>query len=233
VTLSLVIFDLDGTLVDSRRDIAASVNHMLGVYGLPMLPLETIEKYVGSGAENLVRRSMGEAAARFDIKEAVRVFRAHYLEHCLDTTRAFPGIPEMLSSLKSRGVSLAVVTNKPSAMMHRILGGLGLAVLFDFLLGGDDVPAMKPDAGPAQLVFERTSAKPEQSLMIGDSAVDVTFARAAGMKCIIVGYGGITDLAEVENAKADGICESPEKLRDLVDHMVNGSELCYSKGILR
>ncbi|MBI5526735.1 MAG: HAD-IA family hydrolase [Deltaproteobacteria bacterium] len=219
--MSLVIFDLDGTLVDSRRDIAASVNHMLGVYNVPLLPLEVIERYVGSGAENLVRRSMGEAAARFDIAEAVRAFRAHYLDHCLDTTRAFPGIPGLLSALKDRGVSLAVVTNKPTAMMHRILGGLDLARFFDVVLGGDDVAAMKPDAGPARQVLSRTGTKPEQALMVGDSAVDVAFARSAGMKCVVVGYGGISEAEEVANAGADFICETPEKLRGCLDHMVN------------
>ena len=217
---SLVIFDLDGTLVDSRRDIAVSVNHMLSCYGLPTLPLETIETYVGSGAENLVRGSMGEASSRFDIPAAVKTFRAHYIDHCLDNTRAFPGIAELLPWLKGKGIALAVVTNKPSSMTCRILEGLGLRGYFDVLLGGDDVDVMKPDPGSARLVFQKTGGRPETTLMVGDSGIDVRFARAVGMKCVIVGYGGISDAAEVKGAGADWVCETPADLCELLDLLV-------------
>ena len=210
--VSHVIFDLDGTLVDSRRDIAISVNHMLAGYGLATLPLDVIESYVGSGARRLVRSALGTEAAGFDIDECVKVFRAHYLDHCLDTTRAFPGIAALLAALKGRGLSLAVVTNKPTAMSRRILEGLGLRAFFDVVIGGDDDATMKPDPSPAAAVFARTGGSPVTTLMVGDSTIDLGFARAVGMKCVLVGFGGISDTAELRAAGAEWFCETPEAL---------------------
>jgi 2-phosphoglycolate phosphatase len=204
-----VIFDLDGTLVDSKRDIAVSVNHMLAVLGLPGLPLGVIESLVGSGAEKLVRKSMGEAASGMDIGGAIRIFREHYVEHCLDTTRDFPVIRDSLEVLSSNGIGMSVLTNKPSDICRRILDGLGLSVFFDPVLGSEDVPALKPDPAASRLLSGRTGVDPEEMLMVGDSPMDAGFARNSGMKCALVLYGGITPDKDNRSAGADYIFETP------------------------
>ncbi|MFA6033692.1 MAG: HAD hydrolase-like protein [Myxococcota bacterium] len=208
----LVIFDLDGTLVDSRRDIANSVNHMLGVYGLPTLPPEVIETYVGLGADRLVRLSMGGAAQRHDIKEAVRLFRTHYVDHCLDTTVTFPMIIETLELLAAEGTALAILTNKPSHICRRMVDGLGLAGYFGLILGPEEVPSMKPSPEAAEPIFRRYPVGRDLVLMVGDSKFDTDFARNVGIRSLLVGYGGITPQGELLSAGADFFCKTPEDL---------------------
>jgi len=212
----LLIFDMDGTLVDSLRDIAVAVNYTLSLYGLPVLPLEVIESYVGTGAKTLIKKAMGDAACRFDLDEVVLKFREYYIEHCLDETRLFPGTREMLEYIAGKGIRTAVVTNKPSNITLRMLEGMDIKDYFDVILGSEDVPKIKPNPEAAELVFEKTGASPDESLMIGDSPVDMQFARNSGMKCVMVDYGGITPHEVVMNSGADWICETPGDLSNLL-----------------
>jgi len=212
----LLIFDMDGTLVDSLRDIAVSVNYTLSLYGLPVLPLEVVESYVGSGAKTLVKKSMGDAAGRFNLDEVAGRFREYYIEHCLDETKLFPGTREMLERIIAKGIKTAVVTNKPSNITLRMLDGMGITNFFDVILGSEDVPKIKPAPEAAVLLFERTGAGPDESLMIGDSLVDLQFARNSGMKCVMVDYGGITPHEVVMSSGADWICETPADLNELL-----------------
>ncbi|HVX67433.1 MAG TPA: HAD hydrolase-like protein, partial [Bryobacteraceae bacterium] len=124
--MDLLIFDLDGTLVDSKLDLAHSVNAARVHFGLPELDVETIGSYVGNGAPMLVRRAMGAGASDADVQRALEFFMAHYGEHKLDYTRAYPGIPEALEQLHASGVRMAVLTNKPVRVSGGILDGLGL-----------------------------------------------------------------------------------------------------------
>jgi 2-phosphoglycolate phosphatase len=218
--IRLIIFDLDGTLVDSKRDIAVSVNYMLGLYGLPSLDLETIEGYVGSGAEKLVRRSMGGAAAAIDIPEAIAKFRIHYIQHCTDSTREFPGIRPLLEHIRKSGVGLAVLTNKPSKICLKMLGDLGLSGFFGAILGAEDVPVLKPDPVSAEILEQRTGITRKEMLMVGDSPIDSDFARNAGMPCALVLYGGITLEEANLSAGADWVCRTTAELESLIKRLI-------------
>ena len=141
-----VVFDLDGTLVDSRLDLSAAVNHVLRTFGLPELPLETVCQYIGQGARVLVQRALGPAhEGRLD--EGLEVFLTYYGTHLLDHTVAYDGIPETLAALADAGVVLSVLTNKPAAMSRAILDGLRLLSHFAAVVGGDSLPLRKPDPG--------------------------------------------------------------------------------------
>ncbi len=179
----LAIFDLDGTLVDSVEDLAASVNHALGVVGLPRRDLDEIRGFVGEGARVLLERAV---APRADLVEpALAAWREHYEDHCLDRTRLYPGIAALLANA---GRALAVHTNKPGALARKILDGLGLRSRFALVLGGDEAPR-KPDPAGVRLIQARVGAAPEETVFVGDSLVDLATARAAGVRHVAVTWG--------------------------------------------
>lgn len=181
------IFDLDGTLIDSKQDLVTSVNAMLGKLGRDALPEDIVASYVGSGASVLVKRALGPEATEDQVKKALAVFLEHYEGHKLDTTRAYPGVEETLPRLA--GYSLAVLTNKPSGASVRILEGLGLARHFKSIYGGNSFETKKPDPLGAQTILRELEVAPEQTLMVGDSDVDVQTARNTGMRALAVNYG--------------------------------------------
>jgi phosphoglycolate phosphatase len=190
-TPRLAIFDLDGTLVDSLDDLHASVSHALRALGLPARSREEVHGYVGEGARMLVERSI---APRTDLLEpALAAWRAHYEDHCLDRTRAYPGIDELLGRA---GRVLAVHTNKPGALARKILGGLGLLPRFAAVTGGDEAPR-KPDPTGVRAIMARVGAAPADAVLVGDSRVDAATARAAGIPFVAVtwGFGSRAELA--------------------------------------
>jgi phosphoglycolate phosphatase len=183
-----VVFDLDGTLIDSRADLASAVNHVLRTLGLPELPAATLHGYVGEGARVLVARALGpEHQGR--VGEALPLFMAHYGAHLLDATHPYPGIVEALAALAERGAALSVLTNKPVAMSRAILAGLGLAAPFVDVLGGDSLPTRKPDPAGLEALRLRTATPRERTLLVGDSGIDVRTARAAGVAFCGVSWG--------------------------------------------
>ena len=184
-----VVFDLDGTLVDSSRDLAAAVNAALAAVapGTAALPLALVRSLVGSGARNLVARSLAAAGLAHPADEVLPVFLECYRGRLLDTTRPYPGVVEALDLLADR--SLAVLTNKPGDMSRAILAGLGLLERFVRVYGGGDLPARKPDpAGLARLLAD-TRLPASEAAIVGDSAIDVRTGRAAGVFCVGVTYG--------------------------------------------
>lgn len=176
----LFVFDLDGTLADTREDLAASVNHALERLGRPASDLTTVTRFIGNGAPVLMRRALGESAPEETVKEGLRLFLAHYGEHCLRRTRLYPGVGETLDRLRSRGKALSVLSNKPTAMSVEILTGLGIAGRFLRIDGGDRFERKKPDPAGLIEVMRALGASPARTLFLGDSAVDVDTARAAG-----------------------------------------------------
>ena len=180
---STLLFDLDGTLIDSAADIAASVNHTRTHFGQAPLPLDAVKAAVGDGLPTLLERTVAAPA-----DAAKQVYWQHHEQHCLDATAVYPGVREGLEALRGR-VRLGVVTNKPQAFATRILAGLGLADRFGCVVGGDTPAGKKPAPGPLLAALQQLYAGPWDALYVGDSANDVAAARAAGTAACAIGWG--------------------------------------------
>jgi phosphoglycolate phosphatase len=201
----LAIFDLDGTIIDSVEDLAASVNHALGAVGLPARSLDEIRGFVGEGARLLVERAI---APRADLLEpALAAWWTHYEAHCLDRTRPYPGIGPLLAGA---GRVLAVHTNKPGALARRILAGLGLLGHFAVVVGGDEAPR-KPDPAGLLGLVAGLGATPAETVMIGDSRHDVATALAAGVPLVAVTWG-LSSRAALAEAGARAFADRAEDL---------------------
>src|SRR5271166_2411807 len=211
--IKLVVFDLDGTLIDSERDLAASVNAMLARYGRKELPLEVIGTYIGDGAPMLIRRALGDPSDRDFLQEVLNFFLTHYREHKLDSTRMYDGIQAMLGRLLSTngsGRKLAVLTNKPVRVSRDILAGLGLGETFFQVYGGNSFETKKPDPLGANTLLREAGVEPGDAVMVGDSQVDVLTARNAGLWSIGVTYGFAPKSLEV--VVPDVLVDSPAEL---------------------
>jgi|SRR5262249_15685103 len=182
-----LLFDLDGTLIDSKLDLVNSVNSMLKEMNRDTLSLGTVASYIGHGAPRLVADVLGPRATDQDRKIGLEIFLAHYEKHSMETTRAYPGVAEGLEALQEH--RMAVLTNKPVKMSVEILEGLGLRKFFRHVYGGDSFPTKKPDPAGAQIILKDLDTRPEEAAMVGDSDVDVQTARNAGMLSVHVNYG--------------------------------------------
>jgi phosphoglycolate phosphatase len=217
VKYQCLLFDLDGTLVDSRADLITSINLMLAEFGRERLPDTRVINFVGEGARLLVERALrstGETAPQTsEIDHALEAFGRHYREHLLDRTTIYPEVEETLTSLAH--VPKAVVTNKPYEFTIALLDGIGLRRHFDIILGGDSLPERKPSPSMLLEAARRCAAAPRVSLMIGDTRVDVAAGKAAGMETCgyVPGFRGRTELAE---AGADYLIERFSELIGLV-----------------
>ena len=216
-----LLWDLDGTLVDTGRDLAQAVNRMLGDYGYEVLPEEAVISHVGKGARHLVARCLEERghvlSSDEDRVHAMASFGRNYTDCLLDTTRPYPGIPELLADLVDAGRPMAVVTNKPQHFSDRILDALDLRRHFRFVLGEGLLSTRKPDPEPLLFALERCDpdASASQAVLIGDSWVDVRAARNARMRCCTVAWGlGVPQEARDEGP--DWWVESVPQLRDLL-----------------
>jgi phosphoglycolate phosphatase len=189
-----LIFDLDGTLIDSQRDLIRSVNVMLREMDRAELKEETISGYIGQGAPILVGRALGEGASDEEHKHALQIFLRYYEEHKMDTTRAYPGVAETLEVLA--GLPMAILTNKPARISVRILDELGLKRYFRAIYGGNSFETKKPDPLGANTILREFGVTAQEALVIGDSEVDVQTARNAGALAAAVNYGfGVHDRA--------------------------------------
>jgi phosphoglycolate phosphatase len=187
-----LVFDLDGTLIDSKQDLVLSVNATLSAMGRAELPAELVASYVGSGAPVLITRALGGSPDSEELQRALKFFLGHYEENKLNYTRAYPGVKEALERL--RGVPMAVLTNKPVNISVRILEGLGLAEFFRVVYGGNSFATKKPDPLGAKTILGEFGVAPNEAAMVGDSEVDVQTARNAGMISAIVNFGfGVHD----------------------------------------
>jgi len=185
----LVVFDLDGTLIDSRRDLADAANALIVERGGAPLPVDAIASMVGEGAALLVRRALRAASvARGDLDAALARFLALYDERLLAHTRLYDGTLDAIAAL-ARSAELAVLTNKPQRPSERILAGLGIASFFTRVVGGDTAHGRKPDPAGLHYLMSAAGAAPGATVMVGDSAIDMRTARAAGVRCCLVRYG--------------------------------------------
>jgi phosphoglycolate phosphatase len=208
--IDLMIFDLDGTLIESKWDIALSVNLTLKELGLPVRSQDEIFGFVGDGVKRLLRLSVGEEnLERYE--EALKVFRGHYLSHCLDCTKFYPGIETALAHFTAK--KKAVATNKSLEYTRKILAGLG-AHHFAYVVGGDNGYGLKPDPGMLIKIMEMLNVSKDRTVLIGDSTNDINAGHSAGIKVCAVGYG-MGNRERMAACRPEWFIEKPEDLIDL------------------
>lgn len=221
--IRLLIFDLDGTLVDSRLDLANSVNAMLRHFGKPILPDEVIASYIGDGAPMLVRRALGDPDDESYVQRALEFFLLYYREHKLDHTYVYPGVKESLDLIRSRrngeAIKMSVLSNKPVGPSRAIVKALGLDDYFFQVYGGNSFHTKKPDPAGVRALLQEAGARPEQTVIVGDSDVDVLTARNAGIYSLGVHYGFAPHT--FADAAPDVMVERPEEIGQVF--ALNGS----------
>jgi phosphoglycolate phosphatase len=212
--IRLLIFDLDGTLVDSRLDLANSVNAMLRHFGKPLLPNEVIAGYIGDGAPMLVRRSLGDPDDEHYVQQALEFFLHYYRAHKLDNTYVYPGIKESLDFLRAsrngHAIKMSVLSNKPVGPSRAIVEALGLGSYFFQVYGGNSFHTKKPDPAGVQALLQESGVPAEQTVIVGDSVVDVLTARNSGAYSLGVSYGFAPHT--FADATPDVLVETPEEI---------------------
>ena len=207
--IKAIIFDLDGTLIDSVTDLANSVNYTLAEIGLPGHTRDEIKGFVGDGVHKLIKRSLGQTYMdRFD--EAFALFMNYYDQHCTDNTVLYPGVAETLSEL-AETYSLAVLTNKSVKFSVKILTALGAFTYFKEVLGGDSLPTKKPEPAGILYLAEKWNLKPDQMIMVGDHATDIETGNRAGCKTVFIN-GGIGETRGL----------TPDMFINSIDELPNG-----------
>lgn len=219
----LVVFDLDGTLIDSARDLADAGNALLAGYGLPPLPRERIVRMVGDGARELVRRLLAASALDVPLDEALSGFLREYTDRLLATTRPYDGVVEMLVRI-SAIARLAVLTNKPEHATKRLLDALDLAPFFQDVIGGDAAVARKPDPAGLLSLVSRARLTPGRALMVGDSVADLRTAVAAAVPACLARYGfGFAQVPDGERAAAAYEVDRPSEIAAIVERLADSS----------
>jgi len=215
--MDLLIFDLDGTLIDSRLDLANAVNATRAHMGMEPLANERVYTYVGNGAPVLIRRALGEAASEADVERGLAFFLAYYREHELDHTILYPGVRESLERLQAAGKRMAVLTNKPVRMSRSIVDGLGTGSFFFQVYGGNSFEQKKPHPIGVETLMQEAGVERKATMIVGDSSVDVLTARNAGIRCCGVTYG-----FQPETLKDPAPDLLVDRLEDFVDWLFAG-----------
>jgi phosphoglycolate phosphatase len=210
----LIIFDLDGTLIDSSEDLAVSVNATRQNAGLSPLDPAVINSYVGNGAPTLIRRAMGPGTPEDVIAESLSFFLKFYRSHALSSTDLYPGIREMVQAAQADGHVQAVLTNKPRKISFDIIDGLNIGEFFVSVHGGDSLPAKKPDPVGIFTIMTETGHNADETLMVGDSSVDIETAKNAGVRSCGVRWGFKPETFEI--VRPDFQIEHPQ---DLLPHL--------------
>jgi phosphoglycolate phosphatase len=214
----LAVFDLDGTLVDSRRDLADSANEMLAGYGAPSMPEEEIARMVGCGAATLVKRVLHTAGVETPAADALARFLTVYDQRLIRHTRPYEGIPEMLQRLEDRRTSMGLLTNKPLAQSTKILDAFGLSKYFRWCVGGDGPWPRKPAPDGLRHVMTQARVEAADTVLIGDSLIDLQTSRNAGVRICLARYGfGFADLAERELTGAELVADAPRDIATLLN----------------
>jgi phosphoglycolate phosphatase len=216
-TIKLLIFDLDGTLIDSRLDLIHSVNAMLEHFGRPELPGELIATYIGDGAPSLVRRALGDPDDEHAVQQSLEYFLAYYREHKLDHTKVYAGMREALASIRKSGNGqarkMAVLSNKPVNPSRAIVEALGLGEFFARVYGGNSFTTKKPDPLGARRLLLELGCGAAESVMVGDSSNDVLTGRNAGLWTCGVTYGFAPQSLEL--TPPDVRVDSPHELAEI------------------
>lgn len=186
--LNTVVFDLDGTLLDTLGDLAGSVNYALRKHGLRECSLQEVRSFLGNGIVRLMQNAVKNAVEGVEFEEVFQTFRSHYLEHCLDTTQPYPGILPMMEKLRESGVKIAIVSNK----LHPAVQELNRRFFADLVtsaVGESETVRRKPHPDGVLKALEELGSRPEEAVYVGDSEVDWETARQAGLRCVLVLWG--------------------------------------------
>ncbi len=210
--ISLIVYDFDGTLVDTLEDIALGVNLTLRELNLAELPVATIQQYVGHGVDNLLRRSLPDVSDN-DVQQAVQLFRKYYGEHLTDQTDFYPHGREILEYFSDR--KQAICSNKPEDFVRKILVELKAEHYFFGVVGGDTVGTKKPDPEGLLTLIATANVSADQTLMVGDSVVDIQVGKAAGTKTCVVTFGN-GDPEEMRTFSPDAMIDSLADLKTLI-----------------
>ena len=213
----LVVFDLDGTLIDSKRDLADSANEMLTAYGAAPLTEDAVGHMVGAGAAQLVARALQAAQLNVPLDDALARFLENYDRRLTNHTRPYHGIPELLAELESEGVKMSLLTNKPLGASARILEAFGLSRFFRLRVGGDGHWPRKPAPEGLRFLMSEESADPSQTMLVGDSSVDLSTARNAGVRICLARYGfGFADVAPETLRGDEVLVDEPSQIAGAV-----------------
>jgi phosphoglycolate phosphatase len=213
--IKLLIFDLDGTLVDSRLDLTNSINAMLRQFRKPELPCDVIAGYIGDGAPMLVRRSLGDPDDETVVQEALSYFLTYYREHKLDNTYVYDGVLEMLEAVGRDGARrMAVLSNKPVGPSRAIVDTLDMRRFFFEVLGGNSFHTKKPDPQGVFELLRLAEVPPQQAVIIGDSDIDVLTARNSGIYSLGVNYGFAPH--SFEAAPPDVLVDTPQEIAEVL-----------------
>lgn len=195
----LVIFDLDGTLIDSLADLAAATNHMLEQFGCRPLGLEEVRRLVGQGARRLVERALTGGSPE-DVERGLTLFLDYNHSHIADRTVCYPGVPETIDTLRKRRLRLAVVSNKNVALCREVLSVLGMDGYFEEIVGADSLPFRKPSPEPVLKLLSDFGVGKDEAIIVGDSINDIAAGRGAGIVTIgcTYGYGDPAELADAD-----------------------------------
>jgi phosphoglycolate phosphatase len=207
VTYELVIFDLDGTLIDTRQDITNAANEMLTRNGLQAKSVAEVTRYVGDGIARLVERCLGTHQVAFE--EAVALFKRFYAAHLMDFTKPYPGIVGLLEGLD--GFRKAILTNKSYEMSKIITDGLGMSGYFELIVGGDSLPRRKPFPDGVLYILDKTGVVKENTLMVGDGPNDILTAQEAGVRSVYVRWG-FSEEKDLAGSKPHHSIDRPEEL---------------------
>ncbi|HXZ96195.1 MAG TPA: phosphoglycolate phosphatase [Burkholderiales bacterium] len=218
--LKAVLFDLDGTLLDTAADLAAAANAMLSELQLPVLDEEKIESFIGGGVSNLVKRALAASLASEPdsrvLERAMPIYEKQYANGMLNQTRPFPGVVEGLQAMRGQGLHLACVTNKAERFARPLLHATGLVDFIELLVCEDNLPKKKPDPLPLQHACEHFGIEAREMLLIGDSPLDTQAARAAGCRvfCVPYGYRYGLDVHELDcDAIVASLCEAAKLIQ--------------------
>jgi phosphoglycolate phosphatase len=213
----LAVFDLDGTIIDSRRDLADSANAMLAGYGAASLDEHAIASMVGSGAAVLVKRVLAAASVSAPVEDALARFLELYDVRLTQHTRPYQGIARLLEELRGRHISLALLTNKPLRQSLKILETFGFAKYFQWVVGGDGPWPRKPFPDGIRFLMRQASAGPSETMLIGDSAVDLQTSRNAGVGICLARYGfGYVDLSAGDLSGEEILVDAPAEIAHLL-----------------
>lgn len=207
--LKAILFDLDGTLIDSYKDIGIHLNRVLRDFNMPQVDIEKVKYMVGGGARELIKRFFPDGL----LEHALQVFRTYYFNEPVIHTKPFEGVVDVLEYAKERDLMLAVITNKMEALSKLILERLDLIKYFSFVVGGDTYPEKKPSPLPILETLKLLKVSPEEALMVGDTEADLKAGRLSGVKRGLANWGYVRVIEEVP----DYLFEKPLDIKELLD----------------